>query len=174
MEASGGAQIKMAGFVSDAAHMMTKKGVPFGKFVLNDYTGHTEIVLFNDNYAKWKDYLQNGQKLVVHGAYREHPFRPGVMELNVSNISLLEKARGAMTKCFNVGLPLKKLTDETAAFLVENLKSNPGATEMVVHVLTDDPAHQLSLRTNGHKISVNDALLEFLEGKGVRYRVELC
>jgi hypothetical protein len=67
-----------------------------------------------------------------------------------------------------------KLNDEVAAFLVENLKANPGQTEMVVHILTDDPAHQLKLRTNGHKILVNDALLEFLEGKGVRYRVELC
>lgn len=174
MEASGGAQIRMAGFVSDAAHMMTKKGVPFGKFILNDYTGFTEIVLFNDNYAKWKDYLQNGQKLVVNGCYREHPFRPGVMELNVQNISLLEKARGTMTKCFNVGLPLTKLNDEVAAFLVENLKSNPGSTEMVVHLLTDDPVQGLKLRTNGHKISVNDALLEFLGERGVRYRVELC
>jgi len=174
MEASGGAQIRLAGFVSDAAHMMTKKGVPFGKFVLNDYSGFTEIVLFNDNYARWKDYLQNGQKLVVQGAYREHPFRPGVMELNVGNISLLEKARGTMTKCFNVGLPLAKLNDDVAQFLVENLKANPGPTEMVVHLLTDDPAQALKLRTNGHKISVNDALLERLGEWGVRYRVELC
>jgi DNA polymerase-3 subunit alpha len=174
MEQSGGATIRMAGFVSDTAHMMTKKGVPFGKFILNDYTGHTEIVLFNDRYAQWNQYLQNGQKVVVQGCYREHPFRPGVMELNISNISLLEQARATMTKCFKVGLPLEKLDDATAAFLVDNLKANPGSTEMVVHVLTDDPTHQLRLRTNGHKISVNDALLEFLASKEVRYKVEVC
>lgn len=45
---------------------------------------------------------------------------------------------------------------------------------MVVHLLTEDPAQGLKLRTDGHKISVNDALLEFLEGKGVRWRAELC
>jgi hypothetical protein len=67
------------------------------------------------------------------------------MELNISNISLLEQARSTMTKCFKVGLPLAKLTDETAAFLVENLKANPGQTEMVVHLLTDDPARILPL-----------------------------
>src|SRR5690606_31021449 len=46
-----GRTLRIAGFITDAAHMVTKKGSKFGKFLLNDYTGNQEIVLWENNYV---------------------------------------------------------------------------------------------------------------------------
>lgn len=51
-----GKQVKLAGFVSDAAHMVTKKGSKFGKFIINDYSGNFEITMWENNYVQWGNF----------------------------------------------------------------------------------------------------------------------
>ena len=173
LEKSGGRAVRIAGFVSEAQHRTTKAGAQFGSFFINDYSGHHEILLWQQNYVKWSNYLQNGQKLVIQGAYKEHRFRPGVMEFEIQNVVLLEEVRRAWTKCFQVGIPLQKLDAEMTTFIVGNLKQHPGQTEMVVHILTEGE-NKLKLRTNGHKISVNDELLQYFEAHDIRYAVDVA
>ncbi len=53
IENNKGRTIRIAGFITDAAHMTTKKGSKFGKMVINDYTGNQEIVFWEKNYVEY-------------------------------------------------------------------------------------------------------------------------
>lgn len=174
IESLQGKSVRIAGFVSEAATPFTKKGTQFGKFLINDYTGHHEITLWNDQFAKWKPYVDNGQKLVIDGTYAEHRFRPGVFEFSVSNITLLESARKTMTKKLSLLLPLQKLDADLVRFFNENVRTNPGNTDLSFVIVDEESEHQTRLKTQLQKISLNDDLINLLHERDyIRYAVEL-
>ncbi len=175
IESLQGKSIKIAGFVSDAATPFTKKGTQFGKFLINDYSGHHEITLWNDQFAKWKPYVDNGQKLVIEGTYAEHRFRPGVFEFSVSSITLLESARKTMTKKLSLLVPLHKIDADFVSFFTENIKTNPGNTDISFVIVDDETEHQTRLKTLQQRVSLNDDLIAFLHGHDyMRYAVDLA
>jgi DNA polymerase-3 subunit alpha len=174
IENQKGKSVRIAGFVSDAGHMITKKGSKFGKFILNDYSGQTEITLWEANYVQWGNFLDNGQKLVVQGVYQEHKYRPGVMEFMIQSINLLSGIRKSMTKRVNIGLPLSKLDPALVAFLTENVRQSPGNAELSIQIYDEENGQQVKLRTTGGKFSPDDAFVQLLQQhEEIRYGIEL-
>lgn len=168
-----GKTVRIAGFVSEAATPFTKKGTQFGKFLINDYTGHHELTLWNDQFAKWKPYVDNGMKLVIDGTYSEHRFRQGFYEFSVSNISLLDSVRKTMTKKLALLLPLEKIDAGVVDFLITNAKGNPGTTELLLVIKDEESEHQTRLKTQLQKIALNDELIAFIRERDfVQYYVE--
>ncbi len=173
VEASKGRTVRIAGFVSDAGHMTTKKGSKFGKFMLNDYSGHMEIVFWEDNYVKYGNYLVNGQKLMITGSYQEHKYRPGVMEFMIQGITLLDNVRKTLTKKLHVKVSLQRLDEQLAAFIETNVKTHPGNTEMILTVVDENSDMVSKLKTHNNKLEVNDDMIQYLNDSGVLYSVEV-
>ena len=176
LENNKGKSVRIAGFITDAAHMVTKKGSKFGKMVINDYSGNQEIVFWENNYVQYNNFIDNGQTLMIQGAYKEHRFRPGVMEFEIQNIMLLDQVRKVMTKRLHLLLPLHKLDHMLVAFLVENVKTHPGNTDMVIQIaeITEEGERRIKLRTLNMKLEVNDDLIQFLRSRDdIRYSLEV-
>jgi DNA polymerase-3 subunit alpha len=174
VENAKGRTVRIAGFVSDAGHMTTKKGSKFGKFMLNDYSGHMEIVFWEDNYVKYGNYLVNGQKLMITGSYQEHKYRPGVMEFNIHGITLLDNVRKTLTKKLHVKVSLQRLDEELSAFIQTNVKTHPGSTEMILTVVDEDSDMVSKLRTHNSKLEVNDDMIRYLSEREVLFSVEVA
>ena len=165
--------IRIAGFVTDVAHMTTKKGARFGKMNLNDYSGSTEIILWENNYVKYGNFLQNNQKIMIQGVYDEHKYRQGFMEFQIQNMMLLDDVRKLMTKRLQFSLPLEKVDADFVAFLEHNIKTNPGNTELIIHISDDSNDRAVRLKTQGVKIVVSDELIKFLtENDFIRYSLD--
>ena len=175
IEKMKGRTIRIAGYVTDAAHMTTKKGSKFGKMVLNDYTGNQEIVFWEANYVQYSNYIDNGQKLIITGVYQEHRFRPGVMEFQIQGISLLDQVRKTMTKRLHIHMPLDKVDELVSQFLYENIKQYPGNAEVLLAVTDPESGLSVKLRPGGSsKVELNDALIQFItQSDFVEYKVEL-
>ncbi len=163
LENNRGRQVRIAGFVTDAGHMTTKKGSKFGKMVLNDYTGNHEIVLWENNYVQYGNYLSNGQKLMIQGTYQEHKYRPGVMEFQIQQIMLLDQVRKTLTKRMQLLLPLHKIDEALVSFFSENIKKYPGTTEVVMQVVDNEADMSIKLKTLNMRLEINDELLQYLE-----------
>lgn len=170
-----GRTVKLAGYVTDAAHMTTKKGSKFGKLTLNDYTGHHEMMFWNDDYVQYNNYIDNGQQLMIQGTYQEHRFRPGVMEFKIQSVMLLDQVRKSMSKRLSLLLPLPLLNAEFSNFLIENVKTHPGITELVLQVVDEEDDMTVKLKTSGTKVELNDSLIQYLEEHDkIRYSLEIA
>ncbi|HXS35224.1 MAG TPA: DNA polymerase III subunit alpha [Flavipsychrobacter sp.] len=175
IENNKGKTIRIAGFVTDAAHMTTKKGSKFGKMVLNDYSGHQEIVLWENNYVQYGNYLNNGQKLMLQGVYQEHKFRPGVMEFQIQSIMLLDQVRKSLSKKIHLLLPLNKIDSDLADFLIDNVKKHPGNTELFLQVVDEADRMITKLKTHNLRLEINDELVGFLrENDEIRYSMDIA
>jgi DNA polymerase-3 subunit alpha len=173
LENNKGRVVRIAGFVTDAAHMTTKKGSKFGKLLLNDYSGHQEIVFWQDNYVQYNNFIDNGQTLMVQGVYGEHKYRPGVMEFQIQNIMLLDNVRKALTKRIYIRLPLHHVDTVLIQFFTENVKSNPGNTEFVIQVVDETTQQITKLKSSQAKLGLNDDLIQFLDSDDkLQYSIE--
>lgn len=169
-----GRTVRIAGYVTDAGHMTTKKGSKFGKMILNDYSGNQEIVFWENNYVQYSNYIDNGQKLVITGVYQEHKYRPGVMEFQIQGISLLDQVRKTMTRKINLHIPLDKIDDMMAQFLYENVKQHPGNADLIISVSDAETEMAVKLRSSNMKVELNDGLIQFItQSDFVEYKVEL-
>jgi len=167
-------QVRIAGFVTDAAHMTTKKGSKFGKLVLNDYSGHQELLFWEKNYVQYSNFIDNGQKLMITGVYKEHRYRPGVMEFDIQGVLLLEQVRKTMTRRINLLLPLQQINEQLVAFLQDNIRKHPGNTNLLLHIVDETEEDMaIRLRTHHTRIEVNDDLVQFLQGQEFQYGVEI-
>ncbi len=173
LENSKGRQVRIAGYVTDAVHATTKKGSKFGKLVLNDFSGNTEIMFWQNNYVTYGNYLVNGQKLMIQGVYDAHKYREGVMEFQIQNIMLLDEVRRVLTKKIHLALTLDNLTEDVAAFLENYTKVYTGNTELIISVKDTDTDMMIRMKTQRGKIVVNDELIEFLAAnEEVMYSIE--
>jgi DNA polymerase III subunit alpha len=174
LENNKGRTVRLAGYVTDAAHMVTKKGSKFGKLILNDYSGNQEIVFWENNYVQYNNFIDNGQKLMIQGVYAEHKYRPGVMEFQIQNITLLDHVRKMLTKRMHIRFPLSRLDENLVEFLQTNVKNHPGNTELLIQVFDELDEMSTKLKTHSQKIEINDELVNFLaENDFARYSLEV-
>ena len=174
LEKSRGRVVRLAGFVTDAVHAVTKKGSKFGKLVLNDYSGNQEIVFWENNYVQYNNFIDNGQKLMIQGVYAEHKYRPGVMEFQIQNIMLLDHVRKALTKRLHLLLPLQGVDEVFVDFLKTNVKKYPGNTELLFQVVDEERQMVTKLKTHNIKLEVNDELVQYMQqNDALKYSLEV-
>jgi DNA polymerase-3 subunit alpha len=175
VENNKGRTVRIAGFVTDATHMTTKKGSKFGKMVLNDFSGNMEIVLWENNYAQYNSYIDNGQKLMIQGTYAEHKYRPGVMEFQIQQITLLDQIRKTLTKKLHMMIALHKVNMDLVDFMQRNVKQFPGNTELLIQVKDETTGMVTKLRNQSLKFHINDEMVAFLtERDDIKYWLEVA
>lgn len=167
--------IRLAGFITDAGHLTTKKGARFGKIRLNDYSGNFEIFFWNEDYVKYGNYIQNGQMIMAQGVYREHKYRPGVMEFQLQNICLLDDVRKLFSKKLSLAISLQHLDQAFVDFIHQNLKMHPGKTEFHIRIYDDENKMLTTeLKLSSQKMEVNDSLIKFLSNSDhIWYKLEV-
>ena len=69
LQSNPGKSYRLAGLVTDAQHRVSKTGKQFGSFVIEDYTGKAEFMLWSEDYARYANYLEKGKNLVPDGKF---------------------------------------------------------------------------------------------------------
>lgn len=173
MELQRGKQIRIAGFVSNPYHGISKKGDKYGRMVLNDYSGNLELNFWRNDYVKYSDYITDAQKLMITGTYDENRFRPGQMEFRVNDVMLLTDVKTKFTKRLALNIVLQKLNNDIVLFLKENLQKNPGSTEMKIVISDPESNREIEMvSVQNNKILVNDDLIDYLQTEDIMYKVE--
>jgi len=158
-----GRNFKLAGLVTEVQHRMTKTGKNFGSFVIEDFTGKTDFILWSEDYIKFQNYLEVGQKIFLTGSFRNRYNQPNAFEFKITNMSLLETVKQNQTRSIEISMHPSKLDQEMLAFVEKNLKQNPGRASLKFNFI--EPKEQLvaSVRTYEKGFLMNDDMVSFLD-----------
>ncbi len=158
-----GRNFKLAGLVTEVQHRMTKTGKNFGSFVIEDFTGKTDFILWSEDYIKFQNYLELGQKIFLLGSFRNRYNQPNAFEFKVTNMSLLETVKQNQTRSIEISMHPSKLDLEMLEFIEKNLKQNPGRASLKFNFV--EPKEQLfaSVRTYEKGFLMNDDMVTFLD-----------
>jgi len=158
-----GRNFKLAGLVTEVQHRMTKTGKNFGSFIIEDFTGKTDFILWSEDYIKFQNYLEVGQKIFLTGSFRNRYNQPNAFEFKITNMSLLETVKQNQTRSIEISMHPSKLDQEMLAFVEKNLKQNPGRASLKFNFV--EPREQLvaSVRTYEKGFLMNDDMVSFLD-----------
>ncbi|MCU0385884.1 MAG: DNA polymerase III subunit alpha [Flavihumibacter sp.] len=162
---SSGKQYRLAGLVLDGQHRQTRTGRSFGSLSLEDYSGKTEIMLWGDDYMRFKDYLEKGKIIFVVGSFKNR-FNSDKYEFKVERISLLESIKHGMTKQVTLFVEPRHVTEEMISFLEGNLvKYKGGSTSLRINLMDVKNQRLTSLYSLGAGINMNDELAVWIQGR---------
>ena len=158
-----GRQFKLAGLITDVQHRVTKTGKNFGSFVIEDFTGKTDFLLWSEDYVKFQNYLEVGQKIFINGSFRTRYNQSNQFEFKIVQMSLLETVKQVQTRSIEISLHPANLNAGMIQFFEKNLKQNPGKSSFKMTFV--EPIEQLafSLLTFEKGFLMNDDLVQFLD-----------
>lgn len=154
MKQLSGAELSVAGVVTSVMHRTSKMGKPFGSFVLEDYKGSHEFVLFGEDYIKYKNYLDNEMALHLRGKVQTRFNQPDNFEFKILRMQLLSEIKDKEFKSIKLKIGVKDL-DADLLERMESLIRNHANGKCSLEVLLEDPQENVSVKMFSKSIKVN-------------------
>ncbi|MEE6186057.1 DNA polymerase III subunit alpha [Niabella digestorum] len=154
---------RVMGLVSDAQHRISKTGSKFGSFVIEDYSGKLELMLFSEDYIKFAQLLQPDNIVFIQGYYKQR-FN-GEFDFKISSICLAESVKKNFTKGLTIQLPAADVTNEMIQFMHQNLRVHRGSAKLTFSIVDEEDGLQIELLSNGKGFEMNNELIEFLSNQ---------
>jgi len=166
-----GKTFKIAGYIANELHLVSKKGTKYGKFKVVDYHGEFEFQLFRDDYLKYASMLMQDNKVVISGTFAPRFYDPSLFEFKISHIMLLDNVLKIMTKRINIEIPIDKLNDELV-HLISKHTELPGKCEVGIKVVDLQNQQIVKMFTSYKKIEMSEGFLDDLtKVEGIHYSV---
>lgn len=160
-------EFNVGGIITEANHLMTRNGKPFGKFTLEDYSGNYEFALFGEDYLKFKPFINENVMILIRGAVKRYqPRWEGAterIEPSLREVILLQDVMEKICQSISIKLPLDEVTQEhidDINQLVDTYRGNKRVNFTIFDPEKEKINIQLPLRKTGLK--VNKELLDEL------------
>ncbi|HLZ86226.1 MAG TPA: DNA polymerase III subunit alpha [Puia sp.] len=162
LQSNPGKAYRLAGLVVDAQHRVSKTGKQFGSFVIEDYTGKAEFMLWSEDYARYSNYLEKGKNLFMTGSFKAR-FNTAQFEFKIDRMMLLESIKPILTKQVIMDVEARFVNEELVQFLEKNVKKYPGKSGLKFNIVESKTHARASLFTMGNGFEMNDEMSAFLE-----------
>ena len=170
-------EVVVGGIIAAANHRISKNGKPFGSFIIEDYSESFEIMVFGEDYVKFRGYLQEGFFVQIRGLVQERFRQAGNWGFELKNIQLLSELRDKMAKSFTINCPLHLLNDQFVQqmySLVESTKEEGVESNCQLKFKILDIQEELAIEMPAKSMKIN-LTNEFLDGlekiEGVQYKL---
>lgn len=170
-------EVVIGGIIAAANHRVAKSGKPFGSFIIEDYSDSFEIMVFGEDYVKFRGYLQEGFFVQIRGLVQERFRQAGNWGFELKNMQLLSDLRDKMAKSFTIQCPLHLLNDQFVQqiyTLVESAKTEGVESNCQLKFKILDMQDELVVEMPAKSLKIN-LTNDFLDGlekfEGVNYRL---
>lgn len=163
-------RIKIAGIVSKAQQGTNRKGIEWGRYVLEDYDGSMQINLSAENFRKFSNYFVPGQVLFVEGI-SQRGYNTDMYFFKVHDVKLLDTVGKQMTKSITLYIDLDDLDEKVLKELDKIAKRHKGKHMMKLVVFEQEQQNKMQFISKGKKLNVHSELLNELEKLPVRIKI---
>ncbi len=162
MHPNPGRPFRLIGLVADAQHKVAKSGNKYGNFVIEDYSGKTEIILFSEDYLRLTPFLQQGSTVFITGYFKQR-YNRDEFEFKVMTVSLAETMKKHLTKQVTIEAHPQDISKEVVDFVEKNMKFNPGKSTLKFTLSEPKNKMKISLVTMNNGFEMNEEMIQFLE-----------
>lgn len=119
--------IRLAGMVLNLSKKISKKGEPYARFYLEDYSGRIEMMLFPSAYRNNISKIEPDSAIIVEGFLDKKDEKAKVSVRRVSSLDINIKE-------LHIHLPYEKSGNEGRQELISILKKYHGNKEVILHL----------------------------------------
>lgn len=156
-------ELTIGGIVSGYKEGRTKKGNPYGRVVIEDYTGSYEFVLFGRDMIEWKNYFLEGNILYIRAKVQNRPYREDLLELKIAGIDLLSEIKDKLINKLTVTVYPDKLNSQTTAELAVMMRENTGNVEVYFKIVDSDEHMYVLMKSSLGEVEVKKSILDFFD-----------
>ncbi len=164
-------RVRVGGIVTAVRERLSKKGTKFGIFTLEDYSGATEFVLYADDYAKHKGYLETNSSVFLTAEYLPKFNDPDAYELKIRDVRLLDKLLDDSKGTLTLRLALEELTEARILMLEQTLANHRGNYDVYFTVESTQLSESLRVYSRNARVKPDPALRTALAQLGVAYDI---
>ncbi len=146
-------ELSIGGIINAIEHRVSKNGKSFASFSIEDFTGSTEMVLFGEDYMKFKHFLTEGTLLFVKGKYQPKFNSDDRYELRITALQLLQDIRERLTKKVTMNIELADVNDQLISKIEDLFTKHKGNYPVAIQV--NDPLNNYSINLNAQKMAVS-------------------
>ena len=170
------AKVCVAGLVTDYKQLLTKKGAPYSRTMLEDYSGSYELTLFTKEHEQFFKYMVPHDALFLEGVIEERYFlRPEEKAqgktvpytFKLQNVTLLGNVAESRIKAFGISIETPMLTPAFREGLVKVIRKHKGGIPLEVFFFDPDTRYRIQLKSNKYQVAVSEELLTDLRHLGV-------
>jgi DNA polymerase-3 subunit alpha len=151
----------IAGLVTSATERLTKTGVKFGLYTIEDMSGSREISLFRNDYINYGKFFEKGNCVAINITHTLNYEKTNYF-VQVQNVSLLENLKLAHVKTIQLTLHASKVDNKFLQFMTQYHQKNKGNARLKIRILHTEKEQAL-LKSSGDGIRIESDLIEFLE-----------
>ena len=169
-------KVCIAGLVTEYKSLLTKKGSPYSRTMLEDYSGSYELTLFSKDHEAYFSYMVPHSALFIEGSIEEkYSLRPEERAqgktvpyvFKVKSVSMLGNVCESMVKAFGINIETPMLTPEFRKGLVKVIKSHAGKIPLEVFFYDPETRYRIQLKSNKYQVAVSTELINDLRRLGV-------
>jgi DNA polymerase-3 subunit alpha len=164
---SGFRDFTVAGMVQQSVSRMTKSNREMGSFVLEDKEGAVEMVLFGEDYLKFKHLLANDQLLLIRGRVQKPSWggKDGAPErymIQILEIKLLADVLRSAQK-LEVTLDLEHMTPAAVERMQQAFAAHPGDKRVSFAIREGEQGIKIIGKSRNTRVQLEQPLLLELE-----------
>ncbi|MEK6783366.1 MAG: DNA polymerase III subunit alpha [Bacteroidota bacterium] len=163
LEGKEGKECKVGGIVASVEHRMTKTGRPFGKLILEDYSGKGEFMLWSDDYLKYKSFLMPSLNLFIEGNILRKSWGEQNLEFKIRNIDLLNELASKRVQGLALRFSAQSVTEDFINSLEKLCKKNSGNATLRIYLKDDVEPIQTELLARSSRIKPSNAFVKELK-----------
>lgn len=167
----GRTTLNLAGMITMARHLISKNGNGWGIFELSDFDETIEFKMFGEDYQKFRHLLEPGKALFVKANYKPR-WNSDELELNISEVKLLEGLGREMTNGIELKIPISKITPQVVAELDALCRKFPGTAKLRMTFYDKEAGHKLQMVAQERTIDADNEFVDAIEKMGISYKLE--
>ena len=122
---------RLAGIVDEIRVIRSRKNEPLHFLQVEDFSGSTEVTVFDDVYGKYKSHIYAGALVLVRGRVAKEG---GRVRLVADDVMSLEAAAVDLATSVHCHFTVEGLSEEALRELQELFESQPGSCPVFLHV----------------------------------------
>ncbi len=152
--------LTIAGIVVSVDTRVDKNGNKFARFVLEDFTGTLDLVVFNEDYIKFNQYLEAGKMLYIKGNYQVRFRNSENYEFKIKSIQLLSTVRETEARFVHVKLSMYKVDERLIEQINKVCLAHPGKCQFKMTLTDEEENTFVNLKSLDLKV---DSANEFID-----------
>lgn len=164
--------IRIAGLVNKAFHNISKRGTPYCKLELVDFTGSYSLFINDTDYLRFREFLVSDIKILISGEMAPTKWKKDVFEFRIQNIQLLQCVKDDNFKSIILEIPINKISDQLIEGMIRIINEYKGHQIMKLAIVDENSKNKIITRSR-HTLDINQWIIEWAMEHQLNFSVEL-
>lgn len=166
-----GKELVFGGIVVNYSEGTTRKGNPYGRITIEDYSASFEVMLFANDFTRFRNYGIEGTSLLIRAAYVDR-YNNGQPRLNIQSIELLNNLKGKLVHNIRINLHENQIPATTMIRDFLDDKATENVCDLFFRVHNEQSKQFVDLRA-GHKLPIDKKVMELLQELNLTYEMNV-